>query len=135
MQLVVLTWSHFRYPVITKLNKIDHVFEGSSFEHFLAQKVKSRAVERLDLRNSFQTILVLTELLINGPVLSITVAYLFIYFFDLFFYPRITEEDSDIINKYLEKFPKFDVDKIADLKLQFQAFDLNHDGLIDFNEM
>ena len=62
-------------------------------------------------------------------------AYLFIYFFNLFFYPRITEEDSDIINKYLEKFPKFDVDKIADLKLQFQAFDLNHDGLIDFNEM
>lgn len=79
MQLVVLTRSQFRYQVITKLNKIDHVFEGSSFEHFLAQKVKSRAVERLDLRNSFQTILVLTELLINGPVLSITVAYLFIF--------------------------------------------------------
>lgn len=79
MQLVVLTRSQFRYQVITKLNKIDHVFEGSSFENFLAQKVKSRAVERLDLRNSFQTILVLTELLINGPVLSITVAYLFIF--------------------------------------------------------
>ena len=79
MQLVVLTRSQFRYQVITKLKKIDQVFEGSSFENFLAQKVKSRAVERLDLRNSFQTILVLTELLINGPVLSITVAYLFIF--------------------------------------------------------
>jgi len=40
-----------------------------------------------------------------------------------------------VINKYLDKFPKFTVEKIADLKLQFQAFDLNNDGLIDHHEM
>lgn len=41
----------------------------------------------------------------------------------------------EVINNYLAKFPKFNLDDIADLKLQFQAFDLNNDGLIDYNEM
>ncbi|XP_057295745.1 uncharacterized protein LOC130624193 [Hydractinia symbiolongicarpus] len=37
--------------------------------------------------------------------------------------------------KYVEKFPKFTLGEISDLKLQFQTFDLNQDGLIDCNEL
>ena len=37
---------------------------------------------------------------------------------------------------YLKKrFPFWSVDDIVDLKAQFQSFDRNYDGLIDFEEM
>ncbi|XP_031551458.1 calmodulin-related protein-like [Actinia tenebrosa] len=34
-----------------------------------------------------------------------------------------------------EEFPKFDMSDILDLRLQFQTFDINQDGIIDFNEL
>lgn len=37
--------------------------------------------------------------------------------------------------KLLQKFPFWDVERILDLKSQFLMFDLNQDGLIDFEEL
>ena len=51
---------------------------------------------------------------------------------DLFFHLDVDQETA---NKYLEKFPKFTPQLISDLKIQFQTFDLNQDGLIDFHEL
>ena len=51
---------------------------------------------------------------------------------DFFFYLDVDQETA---NKYLEKFPKFTTQLISDLKIQFQTFDLNQDGLIDFHEL
>ena len=42
---------------------------------------------------------------------------------------------SDLLDEILEKFPKFTREDVLDLKVQFQAFDLNQDGIIDFNEL
>ncbi|XP_020916673.2 probable calcium-binding protein CML23 [Exaiptasia diaphana] len=33
------------------------------------------------------------------------------------------------------EFPRFDMSDILDLRLQFQSFDVNQDGIIDFNEL
>lgn len=33
------------------------------------------------------------------------------------------------------EFPNFDMGDILDLRLQFQSFDINQDGIIDFNEL
>ena len=34
-----------------------------------------------------------------------------------------------------EKFPQWIYERIMDLKAQFQTFDINQDGLIDFQEL
>ena len=38
-------------------------------------------------------------------------------------------------DKYRKEFPGITEQEINDLKLQFQTFDLNQDGLIDYNEL
>lgn len=40
-----------------------------------------------------------------------------------------------MFDKYRERFPEITEQEIFDLKLQFQTFDLNRDGLIDYNEL
>lgn len=40
-----------------------------------------------------------------------------------------------MFDKYREQFPEITEQEIFDLKLQFQTFDLNRDGLIDYNEL
>ena len=35
----------------------------------------------------------------------------------------------------IEEFPEFKESDISDLRLQFQTFDLNQDGIIDFREL
>lgn len=35
----------------------------------------------------------------------------------------------------IEEFPDFNDSDIVDLRLQFQTFDLNQDGIIDFQEL
>lgn len=42
--------------------------------------------------------------------------------------------DADVA-KVKEKFPSLDESLILDLKVQFQTFDLNQDGVIDFREL
>ncbi|XP_066921924.1 uncharacterized protein [Clytia hemisphaerica] len=48
---------------------------------------------------------------------------------------KFIEANPQVMQELLEKFPNFTQQKISDLKLQFTAFDLNHDGLIDYHEM
>ena len=39
------------------------------------------------------------------------------------------------IKELCKEFPRFTESDISDLKLQFQTFDLNQDGLIDYGEL
>ena len=43
----------------------------------------------------------------------------------------LTTDDEE----YAEKYPQWEPDTISDLKIAFQLFDLNRDGLIDLREM
>lgn len=42
---------------------------------------------------------------------------------------------STDVTHFANRFPEWDENDIWDLKIQFMAFDLNNDGLIDFPEL
>ena len=65
-----------------------------------------------------------------GPSLSFVVFVLFT--FQLPFFLEMGEKDFQSL---IEEFPEFTNSDIIDLRLQFQTFDLNQDGIIDFNEL
>ena len=52
--------------------------------------------------------------------------------FLLFFLTEMGEKD---FRSLIEEFPDFNESDIVDLRLQFQTFDLNQDGIIDFQEL
>ena len=45
---------------------------------------------------------------------------------------KFLEIDYDML---MSRYPQWTMEDILDLKAQFQSFDLNQDGLIDFNEL
>ena len=57
------------------------------------------------------------------------------HYLTIILFPIFSEANAQVMQELLERFPKFTQEKISDLKLQFTAFDLNHDGLIDYHEM
>jgi len=50
-----------------------------------------------------------------------------------FFY--VSEMGEKDFRSLIKEFPEFKEGDIVDLRLQFQTFDLNQDGIIDFKEL
>lgn len=56
-----------------------------------------------------------------------------VHSYDFVFY--FTEMGEAHIRELCKEFPRFTESDVLDLKLQFQTFDLNQDGIIDYNEL
>lgn len=50
----------------------------------------------------------------------------------IYLFSEMGEKD---FRSLIEEFPEFKESDISDLRLQFQTFDLNQDGIIDFREL
>lgn len=53
----------------------------------------------------------------------------------MFFAYIFSEMGEKDFRSLIEEFPEFKESDIVDLRLQFQTFDLNQDGIIDFKEL
>lgn len=59
----------------------------------------------------------------------------FFYFNKMIFFHFFPEMGEKDFRSLIEEFPEFKEGDIVDLRLQFQTFDLNQDGIIDFKEL
>ena len=55
--------------------------------------------------------------------------------YNVLFLIFLTEMGEKDFRSLIEEFPDFNESDIVDLRLQFQTFDLNQDGIIDFQEL
>lgn len=58
--------------------------------------------------------------------------FCFILALCIYLFSEMGEKD---FRSLIEEFPEFKESDISDLRLQFQTFDLNQDGIIDFREL
>ena len=53
----------------------------------------------------------------------------------IFFFIFLSEMGEKDFRALIDEFPDFNEGDILDLRLQFQTFDLNQDGIIDYQEL
>ena len=53
----------------------------------------------------------------------------------IFFFTFLSEMGEKDFRALIDEFPDFNEGDILDLRLQFQTFDLNQDGIIDYQEL